>query len=358
MVSAVTAPALKPGATIAFISPSERLNEIQPAAIARATELLSEKGYTVRTLFTKDTGTQSSIENRHAEIRTAFLDPSVSAVICTIGGGAFTQLLPTLIADEELCSHVRDNPKIVVGASDMTGLHWFLYGCTGLRTFYGPSVIPELGTADSLDDGKSPLAFCVKHLFDVATKKEPLGDIPRSAVYAPKPPSFFYRGAGSVEVQEVVPAPTWQWLRKGSARGRLFGGCLTVAARLNGIPAIRPDWRGRIVFLETSAGESRDLDLVQTGVADLIAQGVFDEAAGLVIGRPFGYDSEERREAYSSVFRELLCEGRLGAAKNQFPILFGVDFGHTTPMVTLPYDVMALLDSEGDKFAILEPSVG
>lgn len=104
-------------------------------------------------------------------------------------------------------------------------------------------------------------------------------------------------------------------------------------------------------------GESRDLDLVRTGVADLIAQGVFEEAAGLVIGRPYGYDSEERIEQYAGIFRSLLCEGRLATAENQFPILYNVDIGHTTPMVTLPFDVLAALDSESDQFTILESGV-
>jgi muramoyltetrapeptide carboxypeptidase LdcA involved in peptidoglycan recycling len=94
---------------------------------------------------------------------------------------------------------------------------------------------------------------------------------------------------------------------------------------------------------------------VKAGIADLIAQGVFDEAAGLVVGRPFGYDSEEAREEYAGVITGLLCEGRL--AEKKFPILFNVDIGHTTPMVTLPFDVLAELDSERDRFAILEPAV-
>lgn len=356
MPTPVTAPALKPGATIAFISPSARLNEKLPAVLSRAEAVLSGRGYTVRTLFTPDTGIQSSIENRHAEIRSAFLDPAISAVICTIGGETFTQLLPTLVADEELCTHIQKHPKIVVGSSDMTGLHWFLYGLAGLRTFYGPSAIPELGTADSIDDDGSPLAFCVKSLFNAIAKPEPLGDIPRSPVYAPKAPAFF-RNRDSVEVQEVVPAPKWQWIRPGKAKGRLFGGCLTVVVRLNGVRAVAPDWRGRIVFLETSAGESRDLDLVRMGVADLIAQGVFDEAAGLVVGRPYGYDSEERLEKYRGVFQTLLCDGRLAKNRNQFPILMNVDIGHTTPMITLPFDALAELDSESDRFTVLESGV-
>lgn len=358
MPSPIVPKSLQPGATIAFISPSARLNHELPAVVARATAVLTGRGYKVRELFTPDTGTQSSINNRLSELRTAFSDPDISAIICTIGGPSFTELLPALVADTELHSTIRANPKIVVGYSDITGLHWFLHALTGLRTFYGPGAIPELGEASSVDDDDSPLAFCVKHLFRAIAENQPLGDVPRSLTYAPKlDPSF--RNPSSTEPPQLAPNTGWRWLRAGKGQGRLFGGCLTVMARLGGVRAIVPDWRGRIVFLETAIGDDdvsgNPIHRVKAGIADLIAQGVFDEAAGLVVGRPFGYDSEEAREEYAGVITGLLCEGRL--AEKKFPILFNVDIGHTTPMVTLPFDVLAELDSERDRFAILEPAV-
>jgi muramoyltetrapeptide carboxypeptidase LdcA involved in peptidoglycan recycling len=357
MASTIVPPALKPGATIAFISPSARLNNQFPAVMSRATAVLSGQGYIARELFTSDTTIQSSITNRLSELRTAFSDPAVSAIICTIGGPSFTELLPALIADTELHSIIRANPKIVVGYSDITGLHWFLYALTGLRSFYGPGAIPELGEPNSVDDDASPLAFCVKHLFRAIANREPLGEIPRSLTYAPRLAPFF-KDPTSVEPPELLPTAGWTWIRSGKAQGRLFGGCLTVMARLAGVRSIVPDWRGRIVFFETAIGDDNagnPLSRVRAGIADLIAQGVLEEAAGLVVGRPFGYNSTEMREQYVGVIKGLLCEGRL--AEKNFPILFNVDFGHTTPMVTLSFDALAELDSEKDRFAILEPVV-
>ena len=97
-------------------------------------------------------------------------------------------------------------------------------------------------------------------------------------------------------------------------------------------------------------------DQVRNSLADLIAHGVFDEAAGLVVGRPVGYDSEESRTEYLDIIKGLLCEGRLARA-NPFPILCNVDIGHTTPMVTLPFGGLVELDSEGDRFTVLETAV-
>ncbi|EFY88129.1 hypothetical protein MAC_05867 [Metarhizium acridum CQMa 102] len=92
--------------------------------------------------------------------------------LCTTGGPPLTGLLPGLLADMELHRVIRANPKIVVGYSGITGLHWFLHAVTGLRTFYGRGAIPELcesRAADEEEYAASSLAFCVKHLFRAIT---------------------------------------------------------------------------------------------------------------------------------------------------------------------------------------------
>jgi muramoyltetrapeptide carboxypeptidase LdcA involved in peptidoglycan recycling len=362
MPPAIVPPPLKPGDTIAFVSPSARLNNILPTALARARDLFTSQGYQVRELFTPDEGIQSSITNRLSELRTALTDPSVSAVVCTIGGLSFTELLPALLADTDLQAAVRNHPKVVVGYSDITGLHWFLHATTGLRTFYGPCPLPELcepRASDLEEHETSALAFCTRHLFRAITDPAPIGDIARSPTYAPDPAVVFNEPESLARPRLAPTAPGWTWLRRGHAQGRLFGGCLTVMARLAGVRAITPDWKGRIVFFETAAGDDdvsgNPLGRVRAAVADLIAQGVFDDAAGLVVGRPFGYDSPRARAKYAGVITGLLCEGRM--ADKNFPILFNVDIGHTTPMVTLPFDGLAVLDSERDRFAILDSAL-
>ncbi|KAI0531819.1 peptidase family S66 [Xylaria digitata] len=358
MPSPIIPNVLKPGDTIAFISPSARLVDRCPELISRGTALLTNKGYKVRQFFTPDTGIQSCIANRLSELRAAFTDPSINAIICVIGGPSFTELLPALLADTALHDAIRAHPKIVVGYSDITGLHWFLHATTGLRTFYGPGVIPELGEPASLDDADSALTFTTRNLFRAIADREPIGNVERSRFFAPNFPQFVFPGK-SEERNELAPNAGWTWLRPGKGEGRLFGGCLTVMARLAGVRAIAPDWRGRIVFFETAIGDDHvsgnPIERVQAGIADLIAQGVFEDPAGLVVGRPFGYHTPELREQYVNVIKGLLCDGPL--AEKKFPILFNVDFGHTSPLVTLPYDTLVSLDSDKDQFAILESAV-
>lgn len=80
MPSAIKPKALEPGATIAFISPSARINAEFPAVMARATAVLTGQGYKVRDLFSgPDSSIQASISNRLSEIRIAFSDPTIAA---------------------------------------------------------------------------------------------------------------------------------------------------------------------------------------------------------------------------------------------------------------------------------------
>lgn len=68
---------------------------------------------------------------------------------------------------------------------------------------------------------------------------------------------------------------------------------------------------------------------------------------------------EADREELLGVVKGLLCEGHLAGLANQFPILLllNVDIGHTTPMVTLSFGGLAMLDSETIQFALLEAGV-
>lgn len=80
-----------------------------------------------------------SVRVRCEEIHAAFHDSTIAAVICTIGGAHANEMLPFL--DYSL---IQSNPKIFIGYSDTTFLHYAIQSRTGLRTFYGPSVLTDL----------------------------------------------------------------------------------------------------------------------------------------------------------------------------------------------------------------------
>ncbi|KAI3548552.1 LD-carboxypeptidase [Colletotrichum filicis] len=389
---------LPPNAKIALISPSFRVNTLIPTALARAQTLLSSLGYTITTIFQPDgedldpvlsagEPIPAGIRNRLAELRAAFADPTVDMVLCTVGGSTATELIPYLVADVDLQNLIRENPKIFVGYSDITVLHWCLRALTGLRTFYGPCAVSELGEAvtssgasvssfdfsqehtenNKTEDDGYLQDFHLAHLLQVLstpiTTTTPI-PIPRSTYYAPITCPYFLSPSTrtSTTPRTLLPSPSWIWLRRAPrTQGRLFGGCLTVVARIQGIAHISPSWKDKIMFLESATAEAdmtkgNPLARIRSAFADLAARGVFDEIAGLVVGRAYGYNTEQERAEYAAVIQGLLCKGRLGASTS-FPILMNVDIGHTAPIVTLPMDALAVLDSEKDEFSIAEAVV-
>lgn len=361
--SPIVPKALPPGGTIALISPSERMHETFSAATQRGIKVLESLGYTVKPIWTHEdpatTTVASHIAVRKAELLQAFADKTVDAIICMVGGSTFTELTPALLHDPEALKVLRDNPKVVVGYSDITHLHWILYRQAGLRSFYGPALVSELAELPH------PAEYSMQHLLAAITKSgtTPLGRIQPSSTWRRGLAPHFKKDPNSLEAAVYdEPTPAWRWLRKGQAEGRAFGGCLSVVVRLQAIPALVPDWDGRIVFLETSMAEA-DMwqrappKKVRQQLADLVAQGLFDKVAGLVLGRFFGW--EEHVEELDRIVREVIIDNPW--VKNEkypeFPVVYGLDIGHTSPMITIPYDARCRLDSEKDEFSILEAGV-
>jgi muramoyltetrapeptide carboxypeptidase LdcA involved in peptidoglycan recycling len=79
--------------------------------------------------------------------------------------------------------------------------------------------------------------------------------------------------------------------------------------------------------------------------------GVFDQIAGMIIGRPYHCDASVDVD-----FAQLVDE-KLGSVP--FPVLADVDLGHTDPMLTLPIGIRTRLVVEGSDYemTLLEPAV-
>ncbi|KAJ5176633.1 peptidase u61 ld-carboxypeptidase a protein [Penicillium canariense] len=349
-VSVVPA-ALRRGDTIAFVAPSARLNHIFPLRIVRARAFLEAQGFHVREIYSPELPTTSFravIKTRVDELHEAFQDDEVRCIICCIGGLTANEILPHL--DYEL---IREHPKIFIGSSDITLLHHALLAGAGLRTFYGPSAIVQLG------EYPAPLDFTWEHFLRVLvaeegqnnTLRQELGPMPRAAHYTDEFIDWFGE-PGNLRARETKPAPGWKWLRLGRAQGRIFGGCLPSALQLFGTPW-QVSYKGRILLLELPEGLQPDspwpLELVRWNLADLGTRGVWDDITGLILGRPYRHTEEQAAEWEKTVLE--ITEGY------DFPILAGVDVGHTDPMLTVPLDALCQLDSEKDEWSILERGV-
>jgi muramoyltetrapeptide carboxypeptidase len=252
-------------------------------------------------------------DERLEDLHAMFADPKVAAVFALQGGYGTPRLLDRI--DYEL---IRRNPKILLGYSDITGLHLAIGRKAGLVTFHGPNMLGTL-TPRTLEILKKALFVA-----------EPLGDVRNPDEADPLNVEF--------PVHTVAP---------GVARGRTVGGNLTLISSTMGTP-YEIETKDRILLVEDTGEAPYRIDrmLVQLKLA-----GKLQEAAGIVFGTCSdcgpGKSSFELSLSLSEVIDELL--GRLGK-----PVLAGILFGHTKEKSVIPFGVEAELDAGTKRLTIVE----
>jgi muramoyltetrapeptide carboxypeptidase LdcA involved in peptidoglycan recycling len=147
-----------------------------------------------------------------------------------------------------------------------------------------------------------------------------------------------------------------EWIaRNPKARGRLLGGCLGVLDWLRGTQVWPepPAWRDAILFLETS--EDAPPPAVATYfLRTLAAMGILQRLAGLLFARPGGGIRQEKFDDYDQAILKVVAEEE---GLTELPIITRMDFGHTDPMLVLPYGALAEIDVEREMVAIVENGV-
>lgn len=282
---------------------------------------------------------------RAADLMQAFTDPSIQAIISSIGGEDSIRTLRHL--DLRV---IRDHPKIFMGYSDSTILHLACFKA-GLTTFYGPSILAGFaengGVFPYMIDSVQRTLFCA----------EPPGEVPQNLSGWTAERLDWADPANQQQRRKLNPSEGWKFLQgEGIRRGHLLGGCLEVLDWLRGTHFWPPPgaWQGAILFLETSE-DAPPPEQVRYALRSMAALGVIRRINGLIFGRPGGDIPIERFEAYDRAILQVVRdeEGRL-----DLPVVTRMDFGHTDPMFVLPYGVQAEIDCDAQKFSILESGVG
>ena len=186
-----------------------------------------------------------------------------------------------------------------------------------------------------------PFAYTWQSFEQMLFKAEPVGTLKPSAQWTDA-----YTNEDQPRAMKANPG--WRWLRDGKASGRLIGGNLSVMLTLVGTPYWAP-LRGAILCVEEVNFGNGLLRKVDESLAQCQQIGLFDQISGLVIGKV-----NELSEAEEKLFESLILEYTAGS---QFPILTGVDFGHTAPQLTFPIGIQASLDSQQNQFSIDEEAV-
>ncbi len=246
-------------------------------------------------------------EERAADLHRAFADPETSFIAAVRGGYGSNYLLEAV--DLAL---IADHPKPFFAYSDMTGLQLRLLDRLGLPAFHGPMVAADF----YLEDGVHLESF--------------------QAALAGRPYS-------------VGCAEGLRTLKPGSARGTLYGGCLSILAALIGTPW-EPATENKLLFIEDVGAKPYQVDRM---LWQLRQAGKLDGVRGIIFG--------EMLDCTSPSAPENLLEDAILSALNgiDIPIAFGLRCGHVSRQnVTLIFGIEAELRAGNEaELSLLEPAV-
>jgi muramoyltetrapeptide carboxypeptidase LdcA involved in peptidoglycan recycling len=221
----------------------------------------------------------------------------------------------------------------------------------GLVSFYGPSIMAGFAENGGI------LPYMEQSI--------------RRTLFSTEPPGVIAANTGGWTVEHLdwaVPenqsrkralrsSSGWHFLQgaAGVHRGHLIGGCIEVLDWLRGSEYWPPldAWEGAILFLETSE-DAPTPQAVLWMLRCYAALGVLPRLAGILFARPGGQVPEEKFSEYDQAILQVVVEEE---GLCELPVVTGMDFGHTDPVFTLPYGVMAELDCDARTFAILESGV-
>lgn len=291
-------------------------------------------------------------EERAADLKAAFLDDSIKAILCAIGGDDTYRLIPYLMEDEAFKQAVTAHPKIFCGFSDTTVNHLTLYKL-GLSTFYGPALLPDIAELD-----REMLPY-TKRYFEKFFLAEDSFAISSSEQWYEERKNFSPAEMGTPRISHREEHGYELLNGSGVVSGKLYGGCVEsfYDAMTGAIYRDEPDiiekyailptaeqWREKLLFLETSELMARPEELERM-LEQIRERGIFEAVQGVLVGKPI---DEKYYEEYKAVWRRVM-DGL------ETPVLYNLNFGHATPRCVLPYGIRAVLDCEKRTVTVTEP---
>lgn len=302
-------PALKPGDTIAISSPAGAIWD--DPQVEKFISIIQELGFKVKTgetLKQKYGYFAGTDEFRAGEINNFFLDDEVKGIICMKGGWGCARILDKLNFEM-----IKNNPKVLMGFSDITSLLIAINAKTGLVTFHGP--VGNSGWNE----------FTTAYVKRILINKEAV--------------EYAYPETDSDKYYSI---------NKGNAKGILIGGNLTVVASMMGSDYL-PNWKNKILFLEETGEEPYRIDRMLT---QLKLSGVLGTISGLVFGKCVKCEAEEPEKAFT--LQQVLDQHikPLG-----IPAFYGAMIGHIVNKYTVPIGINVEMDAASGILKLSEPAV-
>jgi muramoyltetrapeptide carboxypeptidase len=255
-------------------------------------------------------------QERASDINTMFADKQVRAIIAVRGGYGSPRLLEHI--DYRL---IKQNPKILVGYSDLTALQLAIFTKTKLLTFSGPMLAVEMF------DKMNP--FTEYFFWRILTSPHPFGNVSNPDK---KPLKILLSHSKKVQVT-----------------GRLLGGNLSMIVSTMGT-MFQPNFHHHILFFEEVGEEPYRIDRMLT---QLKLAGILQAIRALLIGSLINCVPADKTKPSLDI-GEILAE-LMGDLK--IPVLSGLTYGHLPRKLTIPIGLNARIDSRSGTLEFLEGCV-
>ncbi|MFD3449422.1 S66 peptidase family protein [Microbacteriaceae bacterium 4G12] len=323
---------LQKGDIIGIYSPSSPATYTAPKRFNRAKQFLKNKGFHIiegNLTGKHDYYRSGTIKERVEELNTLIRNPNIKCIMSAIGGLNSNSMLPYI--DYEA---LIQNPKIIIGYSDVTAILLGIYAKTGIPTFYGPSLVSSFGEFEPF------VNYTYEYFHDILEEKQQL------PYYVKKPPYWTDERINWEEKTKEKQQRNNDWIcvNSGKATGRIIGGNLNTIIGIWGSEYMPEIKEGDILFIEDT---HKDAAMVEKMFSFLKLNGVFNKISGLILGKHEQFnDSGTNRKPY-----EILLEVLDGI---NIPIIADFDCCHTHPMLTIPLGIKVEMDATNKKVAIVE----
>ena len=298
------------GAEIRVIAPSASWRISSARKYALAVRRLESNGYHVtfgENIKARTRLGTASVAQRITDLEAAYLDDNVKAILCLNGGWSSIELLSGI--DWNI---ILRNPKPLIGFSDITVLVNAIYAKTGQTTLLGPT-LSDLGSDKTWEMTLNALNAVLEFPNIIETPQNDGWLSDKKYYSTPKP---------------------WRIIRPGRASGILVGGNLGSLYLLQGTPYMPDLMQGIILAIEMDSEDAYTIREFDRRLESLLLQPMSVRA--VLVGRFETSSRVNKIDVDDVIYRKF---------GTTIPILADVDFGHTSPMLTLPIGASVTVDT-------------
>ena len=294
---------LRKGNVVGLIAPGYSITQEMLEASVNQLKSMGMEPYHTQRILGNHGYLSNTDDERAKDLMDMFTNEQVKGVFCIRGGYGCTRILDML--DFDL---IAQNPKILLGYSDITALLNVFYKKIGLVGFHGAM-------------GPEPDSYAyrsVKTMVTNPTKKLTIKNYDFDE-------DIF---TDSVYDRYVITS--------GRASGKLVGGNLSLLSAMNGTD-YDIDYTDCLVCIEDVGEAPYRIDRMLT---QLLSTPSFKRAAGVLFGVCKGCDKKEDSDSFS--LKEVVMDR---IAPMGIPAVYGMSFGHITESFTFPIGIEAVLDA-------------